>query len=139
MCYRYTVRPAFWIILALYVLATHRVTRLVTRDQFPLIAWPRERLVLYWDPSLAERTTLEWWSRRTGGAQPRPHWGGLGRSLAYLVTCDWCVSIYVAAGLVLGGWFVTDGGWFYDSWPLAALVGLASSSATGLIAQREPD
>ena len=95
-----------WLTVLLTCLATHRVTRLLTRDQLPLVAWPRERVVLFCDPRLAEKSTLEWHARRTGGRAPRPHGGGLGRSVAYLITCDWCVSVYVAAGLVTNYIFI---------------------------------
>lgn len=121
--------------LLLTALVVHRLTRLLVRDQFPPIAWPRERLVLYWRPDMADESARTWYVRRHA-EPPQPHWGGLGRSLAYLLTCDWCVSIYVAAGVVLVEWYWA--GWFTH--PLeAVLIGLAASTVTGLIAQREPD
>lgn len=99
--------------LILVALATHRVTRLITRDVFPPI-----------------RAVREWIERRLGSE----HW------LAYLTQCDWCASVYVAAGLTSGLAVlvarVLHTSWF--PWPLWILVGAAASTVTGLIAQREP-
>lgn len=110
---------------------THRVTRLLARDQLPLTAWPRERLVLFWFPAFAEDETRKRYLEKHG-REARPHWGGLGHSLAYLVTCDWCVSVYVAAGLTYLTWRWAD----VMVWVLA---GLTASTITGLISQREPE
>lgn len=126
-----------WWLLLLTVGATYRLTRLVTRDQLPLVAGLRERLLLFWYPEFAEEKSRQRYEARRGRT-PKPHWGGLGWSLAYLVTCDWCVSVWVGAGVVLAEWFWTSRlrplGWVVA----ALLVGL-SSAVTGLVAQREPD
>lgn len=58
-----------WFLVALVVLACWRVTHLVTDDQFPPVAWLRDRIT-----------------------QRKP----LG-SLAYLVECTYCVSAYTGA------------------------------------------
>jgi len=119
-----------WLLYLLIALAVHRLTRLVTRDKFPLIAVPRYYVTNWFDPSDEYRT----WHRakhpdREG---PRAHWGVLGQSLGYLLECDWCVSVWVSAGLVTG---LT----YYTSVPMPFLIWLAASTVTGLIATYEPN
>jgi len=125
-----------WLLALLVVGSTHRVTRLLARDQLPLVAWPRERLVLFWFPAYAEAETRDRFTSRHG-QPPRPHWAGVGRSLAYLVTCDWCVSMYVAAGITYATWRWTP--LHAQPWIVSVLLALVASSVTGLVAQREPD
>lgn len=113
----YTVWPV-WLIVILVVLGVHRLTRIVTYDQFPLIAIPREHLTNWFDP------TPEWLVQHPNA---RPHWGWIGRSLGYLAECDWCVSIWVGALTV----------WLTYEFPVTmqwVLLGLAASSLTGLLA-----
>lgn len=122
----------WWLLVVLVCGATYRLTRLITRDQLPLVAWPREHLVGYWYPPFAE----DGWRESHPGA--RPHWGRLGHSLAYLITCDWCVSVYVAAAAVLAVSRWTH--WLpHPDWASAVALALTASAVTGLISQREPD
>ncbi len=116
-----TMEP--WLLYILICLATHRATRFFTRDHFPLVAIPRERITNWWDPSPDWRAKHE---------NARPHWGLLGRALAFLWECDWCLSMYVGAGII---WGVTQ----YVSVPLPVLAWLMASTVTGLIATNEPD
>jgi hypothetical protein len=93
--------------LTVGALAVHRLTRLVTEDEVtrPL----RERL-----------------TKVVSGTMYRPVHPRLG----YLVTCPWCVSVYVAAGwaaLTVAAPAVTA--------PAGAV--LAWSSVTGLLASLE--
>lgn len=107
-----------WLIVILVCLGTHRATRIVTYDQFPLIAIPREYITNWFDPA------PHWREERPDA---RPHWGWVGRSLGYLVECDWCVSIWVGAGLT----------WLTYLYPLQlqwVLLGLTASSLAGLLA-----
>lgn len=92
---------AFLVILV--CLATYRITRLIVRDLFP----PVEKF-------------REWVIRKFGAS----HW------LSYLVTCYWCVSMYVGIVIVALTW------WFYDL-PYPLLVWPVASAVTGLISQRE--
>lgn len=60
--------------IALIVLATYRLTRLITVDAFPPVKRAREWI---------------------------EDWKGPDSALAYLVNCAWCVSIYVGAIVVV--------------------------------------
>src|SRR5580765_3122143 len=92
---------ATWLLVLLTCLATHRATRLLTRDHLPIIAVPRQKLVLWLDPAV-----------EVNGIPivPRPRYplGIFGRSLAFLLECDWCMSVWVAAGIVVAEWYLTD-------------------------------
>lgn len=78
-----------WFLAVLTCLATYRVTRLIVTDTLPVIATPRWAVVRY-------LATLD----RDGNITGARRWGTLGWSVAYLVTCPWCMSGWVAAGLV---------------------------------------
>lgn len=113
----YTTWPT-WLLIILVITGTHRLTRIVTYDQFPLIAIPRERFTNWFDPSPD-------WLEHHPSAHPR--WGWVGRSLAYLTECDWCVSIWVGA-------LVT---WLTFEQPVTMqwiLLALTASTFTGLLA-----
>jgi uncharacterized protein DUF1360 len=115
-----------WLTVPLIILTVHRVTRLVVEDTFPPIGVPRERL-LNWlapDHEFAHRYALSY------NRDPRPHLGALGRSLRYLLSCPWCMSVWVGAGIIYA---VTR----YTSVPLPVLVWAAASSVTGLLATYE--
>jgi hypothetical protein len=92
-------------ILIVISLVTYRVTRLIAADAFPLIARPRD-----------------WVIRKFG----EDHW------FSYLITCMWCASMYVAAGVVL----VFDR---YTSVPWPYAMVFAASALTGIIATHEPE
>jgi len=81
-----------WFLLVLTCLATYRVTRLLVTDTLPLVAVPRYRVITY----------LVWTDPADGHIVAPRRWGTLGWSLAYLVTCPWCMSGWVAAALVVG-------------------------------------
>lgn len=65
-----------WLTVAVLVLATHRLTRLIVADTLPLVAGPvfqlKRRILKRWGPAWAE---------------------GLD--------CPWCVSVWVSGMLVL--------------------------------------
>lgn len=120
-----------WVLIILTFLATHRVTRLITRDHLPIIAVPRQKIVLWLDPP----TEMETEDGRRIAITPAPRYplGIFGRSVAFLLECDWCTSVWVATGIVLAEWYLT-------TWPVPypPLLVAAASTVTGLIAQREP-
>lgn len=91
------------ITLIIGALVTARITRLVTRD---VITHPlRRRLILAW---------------------------GTDSKLSYLITCDWCTSVYVAAAVAAGG---AGGGWW--SWWWVAPLSFVFSYVAGWLASRE--
>lgn len=112
----------------------YRVTRLITRDQFPLIMWPREMIVSYLYPEYADKN----WMTERPTKIFKAHWGGFGRTIAYLMVCDWCMSIWVSGFIT---WFLvafTD--WFHTGGTLQGVMyGLAASTVTGWIASKEED
>lgn len=101
-----------WLIYILIALATARVTRLLVADTIPVIAVPREWLHRWLDPRDKDNRKL---------SAPL---GSPGRSLAYLMTCEWCTSVYVATAVV----FLTAE---YVSVPLPWLVVGAACMFTG--------
>jgi hypothetical protein len=119
-----------WLLYLLIALAVHRLTRIVTRDKFPLIAVPRYHVTNWFDPSDEYRDVYR--VKHPDREGPKSHWGIFGSSLAYLLECDWCVSVWVSGGLVTG---LT----YFTSVPMPMLIWLAASTVTGLIATHEPD
>ena len=84
----------------LALLAVARLTRLVTTDR--VMDGPRRALV-----------------RRLGPEHP----------VAYLVMCDWCVSVYTGTGVAGIVW-----AWSGSMWLDAALLALAGSYVAGWLA-----
>lgn len=118
-------------ICTLTVFATYRLTRVITRDAFPLIALPREAFVQRW--AAQDEETPD--GRRVSLSGERTNI--VMRSLAYLWECDWCASMYVAAALGVLAHQLTPLG--DQHWIVVVLLGLTSSALTGVLAQREPD
>lgn len=98
----YRLPDTVW--LTVDALAVYRLSRLVTRDSLPLVKRPREALV-----RRGQRGhSLTWW--------------------AELVTCPWCVSMYLAP-IVLGARAYAEVAWS----PLALV--LAGSAVAGLLSE----
>lgn len=96
-----------WLLLVVMSLCTYRLTRIVTRDDFPPVLWVRDRLAGGWRPL----TTDE-----------REHQGDLGHIqlingvdqryirrhkwsppwLGDLVSCPWCASGWLSLGITIG-------------------------------------
>lgn len=99
---------------ALLIIAIWRTTRLLVRDEFPPIRAIREWFIITF-------ATVD----TAGELGNTARWGVPGRSLAYLWTCTWCMSVWVGAGLVaLADWRL--------SVPLPWLVVAAGSAVSGL-------
>ena len=109
------------LLIAVLALATHRVTRLLTRDQVPLIKRPRDWILAWIDP-------------RDSAGQEVGHapLGEFGRSIAYLVECDWCMSVWVGAALTWATATTVGLPWPWLVWP-------ALSTVTGMITSSEED
>lgn len=94
-----------FISLALAALATARITRVITTDT----------VTAQLRTSVVQRL----------GAESK---------LAYLVHCDWCVSIYVGAATATT-WHLTGG----SAWFQVPALALAASHLTGFLASRTED
>lgn len=102
----------------LVCLGTYRITRFITRDCLPIIAVPRDWLITYCDPTIVDVETK--------GIKKK---GTFLRSIGYFFQCEWCMSIWVSAGVVYGTMQFT-------TVPLPVLWWLAASAITALIADR---
>jgi hypothetical protein len=120
------------LLLVVMSLGSYRLTRLVVTDDFPPVLWVRDRLVGGWRVAteteqkvLKESGSLSKAAngdllRETHRAKWVPGW------LASLLSCSWCASGWVSAGVV-GGSAATIGVpapalmWF-AVWALSALV-----------------
>jgi len=121
--------------VALVCLATHRATRLVTRDAIPIFALPRQWIDARWGIEEQDVRDLKRAIKDEPELKTRLRIPNVFlRSLAYLVTCDWCTSIWMSA-------FITTFAMIFIgfTWPWWILLWLTASTVTGLIAQREPD
>ena len=137
--------PPHWMTVVLAILATYRLTRFVTRDQLPLIARPRRWIDRNWNPlpdqdawesylaspPAAQQIFRENLAKMTG-IRSRPT--GWKRSIAYLIGCAWCTSIWMGAGVSA---FVMI--FIGLTWPWFVLLWLTTSAVTGMLAQREPE
>lgn len=92
-----------WLTVALVLLATWRLTRLLVADAFPPVAKPRQ-----------------WVVGRFGD----------GSSVAYLVECPWCMSVWVGAAVVAGQVL-----WGRGGCPLPVWTWLAASGFSGLVSR----
>lgn len=131
--------------VVLACLATYRLTRFITRDALPLVSRPRRWIDKHWNPfpddnawdavraapKDVQKIAFENLAKQYG-IKSRPT--GWKRSVAYLIGCAWCTSIWVGAGVSA---FVMI--FIGLTWPWFILLWLTSSSVTGLISQREPE
>jgi len=130
-----------WLLLFVMSLATYRGTKLVVEDTFPPVLWARDRLVGGWRPlTLKEQEVV---AAQPGGNHPFPlteidgvqhRWNTRRRWspfwLAELISCPWCASGWVAAG-------VTAGVWATAGLPLPVLVWGGVWAVGALIAAQE--
>lgn len=133
-----------WFALAALSLATFILTKLVVDLDFPPVLWVRDRVVGGWrSPTLAETDQLRT-SIATKGANVPWKWQEFDgerhvwaeRSprvplfFAELMSCPWCVSAWLSAGLVTGTWAVTG-------LPVPLLLWPASWALGALLAQHD--
>lgn len=103
-------------------LVTFRVTRLIIQDKIPF-GDLREPFKDWLDPS-------DEWKIENNQPHATGHWGWFGRKVRYWLECPWCMSMWVAPGVI----YVFT---LFISVPLYGAVWLAASAATGLLANLE--
>lgn len=113
-------------ILILMTLTTFRITWLVTKDSLPFVKLPRQWFIT---KAIKTRTTVEEYDSPDDRGKP----GYMGYRggwyyLAELVTCPWCVSVWVAGMVTLVTTLVSSRGlsmpwlWFGATAGGAALI-----------------
>lgn len=129
--------------VVLVIMATYRITRFITTDAFPLVAAPRRWIDKHWNPfpdqnvwdsyrqspQAAKDIVIK--ALRDAGVTSHPT--GLKRSIAYLIGCSWCTSIWVSAGVNAFAMIFIG-----FTWPWYVLLWLTASAVTGVLASREP-
>lgn len=110
----------FLVLLPAMALTTYRLTRLLVEDTFPPVLWLRDRLVGGWRPltekELAQARSaglayMPWKTTAIDDVENRwverarwvPYW------LADLLSCPFCASGWIGAGVVAGAWFAPAG------------------------------
>lgn len=79
-----------WLLVLTAGLTTFRMTRLVTKDEFPPVRWLRNKIVI--------------WSEKKASRE----WAG------DLATCHWCASGWIALGCILLAYFAYSFAvWFF--------------------------
>jgi hypothetical protein len=137
-----------WLLLLVMALATYRGTKLVVEDTFPPVLWLRDRLVGGWRPlTLKESETNRLPVLDEGQSATVAGLGGLTMTdgivhryvhrwrrspfwLAELISCPWCASGWVAAGVTAGTWAVAG-------LPLPILVWAAVWAVGALLAAQD--
>lgn len=138
-----------WLLITCMILANYRAARLISKDDFPPLLWLRDRLAGGWrplssgelekhpaarpsedepfarDPRMGTLTLIDGEvSRYVRRSRFSPHW------LGELVSCPWCISGWLAAGLTAGVAFTVGV-------PAPWLVWGAVWGASALLASRE--
>jgi hypothetical protein len=94
------------LLLAVLSLATFRLTRLITRDDFPPIFYARRwiqtrRPAVVREPARVRIMTGAHRGGYHGAVDYTDYWW-----LGELVSCPWCASAYISGGLVSVTWFI---------------------------------
>lgn len=109
--------PSSWLVAAVLVLATFRITRLLGWDDFPPVARVRNRLF----GTTVDRTLTE---RHPPGQPPTRN----GRpTLVAFVECPYCLGFWVGLLVYLL--------WLTGDWVLYPLAPLALNGAVGIVAR----
>ncbi|WP_460071081.1 DUF1360 domain-containing protein [Streptomyces sp. YKOK-I1] len=138
-----------WLLLLVMSLAVYRLTRLAVADTFPPVLWTRDRLVGGWRPltlpemekhplpvlgeedsaaTVAGLGSVSMIDGRLYRYVERKRWSPFW--LAELVSCPWCASGWIAAGVTAATWAVAG-------LPVPLLTWLAVWAAGALLAAQE--
>lgn len=105
-----------WLLVLLVALATHRATRLVTRDH--ILGRPRLAVQEWFE---------DHWEQRTELVSDSDEWQSAG---AYFLSCPFCMSVWIGGAIVAATAFTVG-------LPVPVLVWAAVSTAAGLLARLE--
>ena len=87
-----------WLLWIGLIVASWRTTRLLIKDEFPPVRLVREWIIdTFWQDDIDRKHP-----RAVAQGDPTRwiwFWRNVGHSLAYIWTCPWCMSVYVAAAL----------------------------------------
>lgn len=134
-----------WLLLLVMSLAVYRLTRLVVADTFPPVLWLRDRIVGGWRPLTLKEQDIRNWNIAHGQSDVleelteidgveqryvRRGWDWCPFWLAELLSCPWCASGWIAAGVTAGTWAVVG-------LPVPLLVWPAMWAAGALLAAQE--
>lgn len=119
--------------LLVAALAVTRLTRLVTRDEFPPVQAARDWLLARWpaeDTAFASPQDARVPTVPVGDVwvPESPHWFG------DLITCPWCAGFWIASLVTVGLWAT---GALVLAWPVWLLLPWAFSQVAGLLASWE--
>lgn len=117
-----------WLLIVLMSVATYRITRLVTTDTLPPALWVRDRLAGGWREAEEHETAEEVVHGVPSLYKKRVRWSPYW--LGKLITCNWCASAYVAAGVVGAVWAV-------DGLPMPVLMWFAVWGTGAVIASQD--
>ena len=114
-----------WLLYLIICLATYSATRFLVADQFPPVRVTREWLKTTLhpvDPETRLPVRYKQWPMRAVSA--------VFRSIAYLITCEWCMSFWVGGAII---WATCQ----YTSVPLPWLLLAVARAVTGWLANLE--
>lgn len=115
-----------WLLWIGSLFAVWRITRLLVKDQFPPVRLLREWVIeTFWRDELVPRADgnvkiidRRWFT----------FWRAFGHSLAYVFTCMWCMSFWIALA-----WWLIAALWLGYSLPLPVVFIAVASGLTGLL------
>lgn len=113
-----------WLLYLLIAVAVHSATRFLVADKFPPVRVVRDWIRKVCDPRDENSARIRFDHAITRGVV------AVLRSVAYLVTCEWCTSAYVGALII---WAATE----VTSVPLPVLLWAATRATSGWAANLE--
>ena len=113
-----------FLLLVIYILCVYRIAHLITDDAItaPLREWLRDRSHVRQVREVSDRGTVSTQERMADVP-------GASLWVWRWATCSWCISLWIAAGCVLG--------WLYAaSWFNFVAAVFALSGAAGILSER---